>query len=295
MLVDDAKPIRAVVLSDRERLDGTLHVLHLERRRLQAPIRVDDAVADELAVVRQVALVVAAVGPRGHAVNLLGQRLVCPVPDEPSLTFFVLLKRPPVFVNIARTVPHGVRVLAQHDGPPVVDVLGQRDDLADTRVHRTDDVRRRSPTASSLVLDGARRVTSAEVPGHRQVCGAVAGLVPERPADDRGVVLVALVHPHAAIDDGCDPIRAVGRVDPVVGQRGVKPVALHVGLVDHVEPIQGADRVPKVVVGVVRAAHGVEVEPLDERGVALHGGRRDDPRPVVGRVLVPGERTQRAW
>ena len=61
------------------------------------------------------------------------------------------------------------------------------------------------------------------------VIGPVAGLVAERPGNDRGVVPVALDHP----GDAADPRLQVSRV---VAERALEGVRLDVRLVDHVEP-----------------------------------------------------------
>ena len=148
-------------------------------------------------------------------------------------------------------------------------------DRADLRVHRADEVAAALvvgpvPADRALVVERAGRVVAADPRGGRGVVGAVAGLVAERPGDDRRVVLVALDHPGDALDPG----RQVARV---VAQRALERVALDVRLGDHVQPeLVGQVREGRVV-GVVRGAHGVEPELLHQDEVGAHRLDRDDP------------------
>lgn len=77
----------------------------------------------------------------------------------------------------------------------------------------------------------------------------VAGLVAQRPHDDRRRIFVSLDHPRAALDDRVEPLRVRGRHDGVVAQSRVEAVRLEVGLVDQVQPVARAEVVPVVVVG----------------------------------------------
>ena len=70
----------------------------------------------------------------------------------------------------------------------------QRRELRQARVHRADHVRRGGARAAAFIVDGPRGVAAPQPRRHRVVRGAVAGLVAERPHQDAGMVLVALVH-----------------------------------------------------------------------------------------------------
>ena len=79
---------------------------------------------------------------------------------------------------------------------------------------------------------------------HGEVRGAVAGFVAQGPDDDARLVLVALHHADAAIDDAVQPEGVAGRHDRVVAQRRIEAVRLEIGLVQQVDAVLVAQLVP---------------------------------------------------
>ena len=145
-------------------------------------------------------------------------------------------------------------------------------------IHRADQVARgravdegrlRLPAGDrALVVDDPRRVEVPDPAGGGVVGRAVAGLVAQGPCDDGGVVDVAHDHALGAVEPG-------GGVAMVLAEGVVEVVRLGVGLVDHVEPQLVAEVEETRVVRVVRAADGVEVEPLHQHQVLAHGLDRE--------------------
>ena len=152
---------------------------------------------------------------------------------------------------------------------------GVADDRRDRRVHRAGQVADRlvaRPVAAdrALVVERPRRVVAADPGRGRLVVRAVAGLVAERPDDDRRVVLVA------QRPSGATRSTHGAQVARVVAQRALERVGLDVRLVDDVQ----AELVGQVeegrVVRVVRRPHRVEAELLHQHEVGAHllGARR---------------------
>src|SRR5690606_34645480 len=133
-------------------------------------------------------------------------------------------------------------------------------DASGALVHPGADVADAGPVVP-LVLDDAGGVVGTDPVVHGGEGGAAAGLVAERPDDHRGVVLVPVDHVLGAGDAGRRPLGVVARVG------GTDAVGLEVGLVDEVEAVFVGEFVPQRVVGVVRGADGVDVQPFDEGDV----------------------------
>ena len=124
-------------------------------------------------------------------------------------------------------------------------------------------------------------------PGQRCLEGAaVAALVARGPGDDAGAVLLpvnAQAHP---VHSGFGPLGVVSNglvpvlhlvIPGVVGQEtGLGAMALVVGLGHDVEAVLVAQLVEARIVGVVGAAHRVDVVLLHQPQVALHVGEVDD-------------------
>ena len=96
---------------------------------------------------------------------------------------------------------------------------------------------------------------------------AVAGLVPQRPDNNGGMVAVALHHAGDALAHGREPLRIVRQA-----AHRHHAVGLNIGFVDHVEAVAIAQPVPEGMVRVVGAAHGVKVMLLHQLNIPAHGG-----------------------
>ena len=66
------------------------------------------------------------------------------------------------------------------------------------------------------------------------------------------------MHAHCPVKNGWKPLGLTCWVGFVIGKRGIEAMRLEVDLVYYVESKGAADLVPDAVVGVVRAAHGIE-------------------------------------
>ncbi len=118
----------------------------------------------------------------------------------------------------------------------------------------------------ALVVYRTRGVQRLDgVVGHLEVF-AGAGLIAERPHEDRGVVLVVLNVVDVALD-----VRFLPRFH--VAQRlffVAHAVRLDIRLADHVEAVAVAKLVPVVVAGIVRRTDGVDVVLLEHQDVFEH-------------------------
>ena len=101
---------------------------------------------------------------------------------------------------------------------------------------------------------------------------AVAGFVPERPDDDRRMVLVPLDHAGDPVEVGRAPGGIFGQALLAVAHA----VRFDVGLVDDVEAVLVAELVPARVVRVVAGPDGVDVRTLHDLDIAPHGLLGDD-------------------
>jgi len=139
-------------------------------------------------------------------------------------------------------------------------------------VHRADDVGKRE-AAVALVLHGARGIALLQPAVGGAEVVTKPGLVAQRPADDAGVVFVALEHADGAVEMRGAPrrFRREGLVLVVANA-----VALDVGLADHVEAVLVAERIPLGGVGIVAGADGVDVVLLHQADVLHHALARHD-------------------
>ena len=188
----------------------------------------------------------------------------------------------PELAEVPRSVPHRVRVLTEDDG--MVEVVGRpRVEPVEGGIHRPDDVRH-PLVLVGFVVDRPRRVALAGHCRHPFVIAPEIGLVPERPADDARMVLVALDHPHHPVDVG----RLPGRVVAEVWRRAhlLQPVALQVRLVEDVEPVLVTEVVEPWVVRVVGRPDGVDVVALHQLDVLAHHGHGDGAAPVGVEVVA---------
>mmetsp|Transcript_5813 Transcript_5813/g.16953 ORF Transcript_5813/g.16953 Transcript_5813/m.16953 type:complete len:263 (-) Transcript_5813:1221-2009(-) len=134
-------------------------------------------------------------------------------------------------------------------------------------VHGAHDVRVRQRPAG-LVLHRAGRVKRAHGRGHGLEVGPVPRLVAQRPHDDAGVASVSRDHTRPPRHERASPPWALCEHALILLDK--EAVCLHVGLVHDVEAEGVADIVPLARVGVVRCAHGVEVELLEQARVFEH-------------------------
>ena len=285
-----------------------MDVADLDELRGHVAEGIDDAVHAERPVVRHL-VVVSAVGEealalarlRAHAVSLLPDGLVDPVPDAAAHQRRVGVDDVPVFLEVADGVAHRVGVLA-HDVRLAGGVPADREALAaaltldgglslldvaelaallqpfDRRVHDGVDVRIR---VAALPVAKARCVERADVLQRESEAVAVARLVAHRPHEDRRVVAVIQHVVDVALPDRLEPFLV--EAEAVLPVAGLVPLDVRLG--DHVDAVAVAEVIPAVVVRVVRGAHGVDVEALEERDVLEHVVHRDGA-PVVGAALV---------
>ena len=119
-----------------------------------------------------------------------------------------------------------------------------------------------------LAVHQVARVSLAQVICHGRLVFAYARFVAERPHDNRGVVLVALVHTGNAIKQRLAPLLAIGKVIPVAyPDRAVRFV---IGLVDHVKAELVAKPVKARVVRVVTGADGIDVVAFEKQKILGH-------------------------
>ena len=186
-----------------------------------------------------------------RAVRLgLDQCLVVEVPQKAALEPGVFADQLPELGKVAVGVALGVGVLAHDEGALVVAAHAGLHPVPGG-VHGAQDVADARQGAAGLVLHGAV-VVELQPAVHGAVVGAHAGLVPQAPDDDAGVVLIPQAHVHGTGEVGLGPAG-------VIAEAAAIAVGLQVGFVHHVEAQLVAQVVEQVVLGIVAGAHGVEV------------------------------------
>ena len=251
----------------------------------------DHAVGVERVVGGVVIIEVAAVEERHAAVGLVaGERLIDEVPDEAALIAGVFAHEVPIAGEAAHRVAHRVGVFALDErtrrvrravalAPVVVDVHRAHD----VGAFRLGDVVVGIPAQVALVLHRARRVGTLDPVVAGLEVGTRTGLVAQRPDDDRGVVAVALDHAAVALQVRLGEGRNARQRELLVAHA----VRLDVGLVDDIDAVAVAELVPLRVVGIVRRAHGVDVELLHDADILQHPlAAHDVPRQRVDLVAV---------
>ncbi len=264
--------------ADQAELEKLLCALGLIEGRMRGAIREDQPVHAELAIVRRIAKITA-VGPEGVAVFIpLRQRLVDPVPDKAALQAGVITKRLPVFGKAAEAVAHRMGVLAEdqrarliRQGNPLLNrpLRHGRKRLVhiDAGIHRADDIGGGRVRPAALILYRTRRIAGLHPAVERVMACAVAGLVPQRPDNDGGMVAVALHHAGDTLAHGREPVRIVRQ-----STHRHHAVGFNIGFIDDVEAVAIAQPVPERMVRIVRAAHGVKVMLLHQLDIPTHGG-----------------------
>ena len=247
----------------------------------------NQSVREEVAVVSEPRRAeVAAVGPVGAPHLVAGaERLVDEVPDEPALKRIVALDDLPVAGEAAHAVAHRVGVFHENERAHRAlrrAALGVVLEPVGTHVHRGHDVHVR-PLPGALVENRPRRIGGPDPVGGAVEDEPVAGLVSERPDDDRRVVAVALDHSPGAVEMRFEPLRPPGERDAGLVTH---PVGLDVRFVHHVEAVLVGQLVEPGNVGVVGRADGVDVQLLHPPDVFEHQILVYHV-PLFGMVFVP--------
>ncbi len=273
-------PPRRRVDVDPDRFDDLLVLDQARRRRA---VREEQPVGDEIAVVDLLAEV-AAVGVERVGVLLPGEPgdpVVDPLPDEATGQARMCLDDLLVLGQPTGAGAHGVSVLAQHGRQgAAVCVVGRISrrcllaashggQLVHSDVHAGVQVDVRAAREVALVVDQAAVVALPDPRGRGGQVGSGAGLVAQRPDDDRGVVLVALHQPRGPVQVGLAPRGVVAGVAPPAA--GFEAVRLEVALAEHPQAVLVAQVQETVVGWVVGGAHRVDVVLLHEQHVGHHG------------------------
>ncbi len=264
--------------SEAERLLGALC---LEQSGMGSTIREQQAVAAELAIVLHIAEV-ATIAPIVAAIGgVFVEPLIDPIPDKAPLQSRMIAKRLPVVGVAPQAVAHGMGIFAEDQRSGLfrqADPFGQRPlghrreglILMGSGIHGADDVGRRGIGPAPLILHRTARVAALDPAIHGIVGRAVTRLVAQRPDDDRGVVEVPCHHAGRPLQKGVAP-GGIPRQPP----HGGHAVGLQIRLIHHIEAEPIAQAIEVGVIGIVGAAHCVEVVPLHQQQIPLHGGAID--------------------
>jgi hypothetical protein len=158
-------------------------------------------------------------------------------------------------------------------------VSGPFNDTDDRRIHRTNNIGH--PITEIVDLPGrllfhafhpdarlemkwAAWVIPANPAGHGIVALTVAGFIPERPEDDRRMILVPFDHAHR-------PLQKRGAIPAVAPDLLIVGVRLQVCLIDQIQPECITKVEPVRVVRVMRGADRVEVEALHYHRIEPQG------------------------
>ncbi len=272
----DPHPQRGVLKqAEAERLLGTFC---LEQGGMGGAIREQQAVAAELAIVLHITEV-AAIAPVVATISgVFVEPLIDPIPDKSALQTWMIAKRLPIVGVAPQTVAHGVGIFAEDQRSVLAgqaDPLGQRPlwhrreglILMGSGIHGADDVSGRGIGPAPLVLHRTARVAALDPAIHGIVGRAVTRLVAERPDDDGGVVEIPCHHAGRPLQKGVAP-GGIPRQPP----HRSHAVGLQIRLVHHIETEPIAEAIEVGVVGIVGAAHRIEVVALHQQQIPLHGG-----------------------
>ncbi len=113
-------------------------------------------------------------------------------------------------------------------------------------------------------MERTARVIFTNPPRHGIVAGAVTGLIPERPEDDRGMIFIALHHPYPTFQEG-------GSKAAVASDLLIIVVRFHVCFVDHVETEFVTKVEPVGIIWIVRSSDRIKVEAFHRHGIQPHG------------------------
>jgi len=116
---------------------------------------------------------------------------------------------------------------------------------------------------------------AARVPSLDPVIGcheirAVARLVPQRPDNNGGVVLIAFHHPYGTVHVRVQPFGRVGQRLATVSHA----VAFNIRFIYHVQAVLVAQIVPGRLVRVMRGAHGIDIVLLHDQDIFDHTFQR---------------------
>lgn len=158
-------------------------------------------------------------------------------------------------------VAHGVRVLAQHDGPCVSNTCsGQSDGSRDVRIHGANDVGEFGATSpfgeatSTLVHNGTGGIQLSDgLPSLAQVA-APPRFVAERPKYYARMIAIALDHSYNARHERVLPRRIVREAT-----HGSHAVCFNVGFVAYVQTVIVAQFVKRRVIRIMRRPDRVKV------------------------------------
>ena len=260
----------AVAVADAElallrqlEVDVLIHLLDLEELWRDVTVGGDDAVATEVVVVGIVAEAAAVV----HVCRRLtpfAQALVHPVPDAATYHAFALeLNVVPVFLQVANGVAHGVGVFAEEERALLqVLVLVESDHVGQVGVHAA--VHVCHFVHAFIVYEAVVELLDGLLACDEVL--AAAAFVAHAPEDDAGVVTVAQHHANLTVHVLRLPLR--------VAAKAVIAMALHVGLVHHVDAVVVVECIHARVVGIVARADRVEVVAFHQEDVldhAFHG------------------------
>ncbi|CZW78027.1 Uncharacterised protein [Enterobacter hormaechei] len=254
-----------------------LGTLCLVKGGMRGAIGKHQPVEAELTIVGLIAKI-AAVGPECRAVfRFFCQRLIDPVPDKAALQPGMAAECLPVAGKAAKAVTHRVGILAQdqrtgfvrHTNPLFNRPLWHRRErliLIDAGIHRANNISCRRTGPPAFVLHRPRGIGGFQPAVQRIVIRPMPGLIPQGPDDDGRMIPVPLHHTRYAFAHGRQPARIVRQA-----AHRHHAMGFNIRLIDHVQAVAIAKRVPQRVIRIMRAAHGIEVMLLHQFDVAAHG------------------------
>ncbi len=271
----------------RRHLHRAQHLLVFPQAGAGALVRIDQAVHAEVVVVRVIAVIAAVLVALAPLFVVAQQPVIAPLPDVVPLQTGVTVEHRLVFEQPPGAIAHRVGVFAQ-DARFGVRVFAEGVHHRHAGIHGADHVGHFG-VAIFFIVDQTGRIERLAAPGHGANIAAVAGLVAQRPDDDRRVVFLRRHVAFDALDVGLLPTRIVGDAAQIadVGEA----VAFQISLRHHEQAIEIAQLVKARIVGVMGGAHRVDVVLLHQHDVALHP-RHIDGAPFAVIVIVAVDAVQ---
>ncbi len=210
-------------------------------------------------------------------------RLIDKIPDEATLVFGILANQIPIFFKTSFRVSHGMSIFTLNQGFCHGIILTVFLTSVIAIVHRAIDICLTCFTGLFILYGTARVFCLYPIVGGLEV-RTIAGFVAKRPEDDAGMIETALHIALVALHMCFLIVRTLGKCLLAVAHS----VRLDIRFCHYIDTVLVAKVIPKIVVGIMAGAHGVQVELLHHLNVLQHAFAGDDVTTVGVQFMTVG-------